>query len=465
MPVTAQIWGWHALWLKFLVSGVAVLMVMIVKLARLGVYVTSDNQCLHLGYIISEFHWVVFLCLIWCRVWAIIMTFDCNFGWLPLSGQTRYIGWCLKPWFFIFIEGKIFITPLLLHHSNALPLDYPQNLWRLSSLISVWVSIYFCLHIRFTHYSQILRGVIHQVWFLTIPQVVPCPSMPMWALNFGDRLHGTQPCPTETLELVFQSTLRTSIPARSNWIILLSCFVKVSRVLLFQWWFPFLMPIFRFQGSQAFHHCQIASTSEVFQISIQRLLHTPRSSERHHFSFLEIKLFLAILCHPGTKHNRAIHQFIWHTQIPIHCWQSVLQQSPHDVRPPWEMANGLALLGYRIHMSVMQLMCHQQWVQLPGPPVLAILNRWLRYAWNVGAIGLMWVHLMLRDLHILVQGALLEHRAGKVCSLSVPPLWPDFLYQIACIPLGASHNIATGNIVNIRRLYLPYFHWNIWEIL
>jgi len=31
----------------------------------------------------------------------------------------------------------------------------------------------------------------------------------------------------------------------------------------------------------------------------------------------------------------------------------------------------------------------------------------------------MWVSLMLRDLPVLIQGALLEHRVGKAYSLSV----------------------------------------------
>jgi len=119
------------------------------------------------------------------------------------------------------------------------------------------------------------------------------------------------------------------------------------------------MPIFRFQGSQALPHCWITSTLEVFQISIWQLPHTPGSSERHHFSFLRIWLYSPVSHHPGTKHSRAIHQLIWHVQVPIYCWQSVIWQSPHNVQPPWEMADGLALLGYRIHMSVMQSMYHQ----------------------------------------------------------------------------------------------------------
>jgi len=54
----------------------------------------------------------------------------------------------------------------------------------------------------------------------------------------------------------------------------------------------------------------------------------------------------------------------------------------------------------------------------------------------------MWVPLMLRDSHVLVQGALLKHRAGKVDSLSVLPLWPDSSHQIACIhPLRNQHDL------------------------
>jgi len=64
MPVTTWTQGWHALWSKFLVLRVAVLMAVIDKLAGLGDYVTSDNQCPHFGYIISGFHWVVFLSLL-----------------------------------------------------------------------------------------------------------------------------------------------------------------------------------------------------------------------------------------------------------------------------------------------------------------------------------------------------------------------------------------------------------------
>jgi len=56
--------GWHALWVKFLVPGVAVLMAVIDELAGLGGYVTFDNRCPRLGYEISEFCWVVFLSLL-----------------------------------------------------------------------------------------------------------------------------------------------------------------------------------------------------------------------------------------------------------------------------------------------------------------------------------------------------------------------------------------------------------------
>jgi len=48
---------------KFLVPGVAVLMAVIDELARLGGYVTFDNQCPHLGYVISEFQLAVYLSL------------------------------------------------------------------------------------------------------------------------------------------------------------------------------------------------------------------------------------------------------------------------------------------------------------------------------------------------------------------------------------------------------------------
>jgi len=64
MPAMAQTRGWHALWSKFLVPGVAVLMAVINELAGLGGYVTSDNQCPHLGYVISEFRLAVFLLLV-----------------------------------------------------------------------------------------------------------------------------------------------------------------------------------------------------------------------------------------------------------------------------------------------------------------------------------------------------------------------------------------------------------------
>jgi len=63
---------------------------------------------------------------------------------------------------------------------------------------------------------------------------VSSPSISIWALDFGDRLHGTQPHPTEILVVVFQSTLCMSIPARSDWIVPRFRFVKVSRVLSFQ---------------------------------------------------------------------------------------------------------------------------------------------------------------------------------------------------------------------------------------
>jgi len=63
MPVMAQTQGWHALWSKFLVPGVAVLMAVIDELARLGGYVTSDNQCPRLRYVISKFQLAVFLLL------------------------------------------------------------------------------------------------------------------------------------------------------------------------------------------------------------------------------------------------------------------------------------------------------------------------------------------------------------------------------------------------------------------